>query len=541
VERYLKDEPVEARPPSAWYRLRKMARRNRTALTVAGVVTATVLLGTTVAVWQAKRASDEEARRIQEKTDHDAEVAELKRKQDDERRQEKLDQAIEAAFSGDLERAHKAIVAAEKAGVAADRAHWLHGLVHYQQGKIEDAIREFERSIELKPSVAAVAMYGKALFEASLHSGTHERWARWTPDLTSMTPETAEDYLCRGFTMPLFIETKRYKEGLFKSRQALDDIDMAIAIRDTPMARAIRAGTEYRIAAEEGDLQLLERALADIQRVKLRLSDNKFVRIMSLGAHLHAADMYEKRGQSDKRKAALEEAGRDAPELEGVPALSYVMVRVYYFEHIGDTKAALKELDQASLRPETSDLVTQYALALYELGRDTEALCVLKERLKPGNVPGQVLQIILCAEQREITPDKAYDRSRKLTASLKREGKSGSADFATLLLLGKKKEAAESIPAQWPLKKYLTEPKCEAEFLQSMGKDGVHPMILSHYIVGLVRLSDGDRMGAKEHFQKVLDTKFRANLAYPYARAYLARLKRDPAWPKWIPDKKSSR
>src|SRR5262245_43203119 len=45
VERFLKDEPVEARPPSAWYRLQKAARRNRTALTVGGVVAAAVVLG----------------------------------------------------------------------------------------------------------------------------------------------------------------------------------------------------------------------------------------------------------------------------------------------------------------------------------------------------------------------------------------------------------------------------------------------------------------------------------------------------------------
>src|SRR6516165_1073232 len=117
-------------------------------------------------------------------------MAELRRIQHEERRQEKLDRAIEAAFSGDLEKAHKAIVAAEKAGVAADRAHWLHGLVHYQQGKIEDAIKEFQSSIDLKPSLAAHAMYGQALFDADLHSRTRERWVRWTPDLTSMTPET---------------------------------------------------------------------------------------------------------------------------------------------------------------------------------------------------------------------------------------------------------------------------------------------------------------------------------------------------------------
>jgi tetratricopeptide (TPR) repeat protein len=38
VQRYLADEPVAAGPPSAWYRFRKFVRRNRTGLTVAGLV-----------------------------------------------------------------------------------------------------------------------------------------------------------------------------------------------------------------------------------------------------------------------------------------------------------------------------------------------------------------------------------------------------------------------------------------------------------------------------------------------------------------------
>jgi serine/threonine protein kinase len=36
VQRYLADEPVQACPPSAWYRLRKFARRNKRALVMAG-------------------------------------------------------------------------------------------------------------------------------------------------------------------------------------------------------------------------------------------------------------------------------------------------------------------------------------------------------------------------------------------------------------------------------------------------------------------------------------------------------------------------
>ena len=40
VKRYLSDEPVEAGPPSAWYRYRKFARRNRAAITSAAAVAA---------------------------------------------------------------------------------------------------------------------------------------------------------------------------------------------------------------------------------------------------------------------------------------------------------------------------------------------------------------------------------------------------------------------------------------------------------------------------------------------------------------------
>jgi serine/threonine protein kinase/Flp pilus assembly protein TadD len=38
VQRYLQDEPVFACPPSAWYRFRKLARRNKTGLVIAGLI-----------------------------------------------------------------------------------------------------------------------------------------------------------------------------------------------------------------------------------------------------------------------------------------------------------------------------------------------------------------------------------------------------------------------------------------------------------------------------------------------------------------------
>jgi serine/threonine protein kinase len=57
VEHYLHDEPVEAHSPSALYRFRKFARRNRMAITTAGLVTIALISGTVVSTWQAIRAT----------------------------------------------------------------------------------------------------------------------------------------------------------------------------------------------------------------------------------------------------------------------------------------------------------------------------------------------------------------------------------------------------------------------------------------------------------------------------------------------------
>jgi eukaryotic-like serine/threonine-protein kinase len=61
IERYLHDEPVEAGPPSAVYRLRKLARKYRTPLRVAGAFLAVLIIGVIASAWQAVRATHAEA------------------------------------------------------------------------------------------------------------------------------------------------------------------------------------------------------------------------------------------------------------------------------------------------------------------------------------------------------------------------------------------------------------------------------------------------------------------------------------------------
>ncbi|HPA16822.1 MAG TPA: serine/threonine-protein kinase [Verrucomicrobiae bacterium] len=51
IQRHLKDEPVSARPPSLFYRLHKLARRNRRTVLAVGAVTAALLLGFGISMW----------------------------------------------------------------------------------------------------------------------------------------------------------------------------------------------------------------------------------------------------------------------------------------------------------------------------------------------------------------------------------------------------------------------------------------------------------------------------------------------------------
>src|SRR5262249_50829792 len=223
-------------------------------------------------------------------------------------------------------------------------------------------------------------------------------------------------------------------------------IDKAIEMRDTAIARAFRLVVAAVIVSRAGerDPALFKRCLAGIKEAKRLLPDNKFVRRNSLLLHVGAADYYDETNQSEKQKA-LDEARQDAEELKGITNCSYVMARVRYFEHIGNNEAALQELEEASRLPETSDLVAQYALLLYELGHDAKALDALDRglKLKPDNASGQMVRIMLWAEDPNVGPEEAYRRYHALMDKRKLEKKSSPFDYLPLVLIGRKKEFAE--------------------------------------------------------------------------------------------------
>lgn len=60
IDRYLHNQPVSARPPSAWYQVSKLARRHRMVAVGGSVAAAGIVVGLAVAVWQLDRATSAE-------------------------------------------------------------------------------------------------------------------------------------------------------------------------------------------------------------------------------------------------------------------------------------------------------------------------------------------------------------------------------------------------------------------------------------------------------------------------------------------------
>jgi serine/threonine protein kinase/tetratricopeptide (TPR) repeat protein len=69
LESYLHDEPVEAGPPSASYRLKKYARKHRVGLTMATALAVVLVLASAVSTWQAIRATKAESAALKAEAD----------------------------------------------------------------------------------------------------------------------------------------------------------------------------------------------------------------------------------------------------------------------------------------------------------------------------------------------------------------------------------------------------------------------------------------------------------------------------------------
>jgi serine/threonine protein kinase/predicted RNA polymerase sigma factor len=100
IQRYLADEMVEARPPSAGYRLRKFARKHRAALASATVIALLLVAGLSVSLWQMFRAiaAEGQANQNAQKAQQERDAKELALKEEQQARADET-KARQQAFA----------------------------------------------------------------------------------------------------------------------------------------------------------------------------------------------------------------------------------------------------------------------------------------------------------------------------------------------------------------------------------------------------------------------------------------------------------
>jgi len=195
LQRYLADEPVQACPPSAAYRFRKFARRNRTALTTACVISLALLVGTMVSVWQAveaKRARGVADERLVLANDRLASEQQARRAAEDERqradrerqRAEEEGQRAEANFQKALDAVDRMLIrVANESLVDVPQMEQvqkkvLEDAVEFYQGFLEQRSRDpkvrYEAAMAYSRMSGIYANFGQAAERRKAHEKAHQ-------------------------------------------------------------------------------------------------------------------------------------------------------------------------------------------------------------------------------------------------------------------------------------------------------------------------------------------------------------------------------
>jgi eukaryotic-like serine/threonine-protein kinase len=156
LERYLAGEPVEAGAPSAGYRLMKYARKHLVVLTTAGAFAVVLMSATAVSVWQAVRATREEAKARQTEVEEKALLGFFRDKVLSAARPLGQERGLgpEVTLRAALDEAESSVAGdfAAQPKVEADIRHTL-GTTFLYLGELAAAIRQYERAIALRTSV----------------------------------------------------------------------------------------------------------------------------------------------------------------------------------------------------------------------------------------------------------------------------------------------------------------------------------------------------------------------------------------------------
>jgi len=202
LERYLRDEPVLACPPSAWYRFRKFARRNRGLLAMGSVVTAAVVLVlasvVSLVVWRLRdreKMAEDRAAEVQQALDRLSEANSL------------IQSGRSYADGGRWARAHADFNRALELRPDHSLLWFERGSFYARLGLWDEARKDYAQGFELQRPPAPRLWFQYALLTA--YAGDKESYQRFCALIPKHFPLEAECFgaeneIARAYTLASF-------------------------------------------------------------------------------------------------------------------------------------------------------------------------------------------------------------------------------------------------------------------------------------------------------------------------------------------------
>ena len=332
VQRHLDNELVEARPPSAVYRMQKLYRRHRAWMTGISLAVVAIVAALCVAIWSAVEVAGKNEALQQVNADLQNALREW--------RHVLLERGIEAALRGDVD---ATLEIAAKARQADAPEHWIlliEGLAYQHSGdttqarqRLTQAYRVAPNSLGIASACMMAAVGDQGLFvNANGEDATVELFGR----LEKLKPSSEfrkYDLLFRGWSQVYEDPTR-----------AIETIEELIDEKHPwPFTQAMLAMCLVHEASDTGKPEYAIRALKTIRQCEPQLPDNAFAMFVGLHCRLWACLIAE--GHIDKA-TVLSETEALAVALKQHPSGWAADTRATYYDLIGHP-AAFEEYKSA--------------------------------------------------------------------------------------------------------------------------------------------------------------------------------------------------
>jgi serine/threonine protein kinase/tetratricopeptide (TPR) repeat protein len=280
VMRYLADQPVQAGPPSAWYRLRKFGRRHRAALTTTALVGVALVAGTVFSAWQAVRAARAgqlATRRLSDVQQANvATTAALKQSEDERRKAEAVKEFLVDAFrKPDPSKDGRDLKVVDLLDRAASRLEGESGVAPGVRGELLDALGHTYDGLGLLDRALSVRERAVAVRQAAL--GPDHR----------LTLASRHDLAVAYAKVGRQADAIRLEETTLKSCEAALGID-----DDLTLASRNSLGSAYGAVGRTADaVLLLKQAQQRVEAVRGPGHRNALVGRQALAQAYMAADL----------------------------------------------------------------------------------------------------------------------------------------------------------------------------------------------------------------------------------------------------------